>query len=184
MQTPARLIRVTTELSEPRNERKNRMSESRCATCGKFVPDHVITCRDCFSSHGGASEAQPLQAVSPSTNCSAEAGAEAHSDSLINSVVPPNEAIRRDTDALLACPFCGDQRAAVEWEPSDPLWQGDTNRNWFVECRYCGAQGPCSNREDHALRNWAQRAGATNAPAPALAVQRERAIRRNAAGER
>ena len=42
-----------------------------------------------------------LQGCLPSTNCSAEARAEAHSDSLINSVVPPKKAIRSGV-ALIA----------------------------------------------------------------------------------
>lgn len=95
----------------------------------------------------------------PSTNCSAEAGAEAHSDSLINSVVPPKEAIRRPHCVIWLC-----GNAELHW-----INKGDsiqTENGHFTACLDHWICPRCGG-------------GYGTTPPPALALQGVRAIRRN-----
>jgi hypothetical protein len=59
--------------------------------------------------------------------------------------------LRRDlsASACSACPWCGRQWS-IQWEPCEPMAEGDTNRLWFMECG-CGARGPAFNTEPEAL---------------------------------
>lgn len=73
---------------------------------------------------------------------------------------PPPPRDRREMmlgEPLRQCPFCGHAKAKMEWQAVTPIFEDDKTRNWFVECQKCGAQGPCSNREDKARDYWQER---------------------------
>lgn len=65
------------------------------------------------------------------------------------------------SDALKPCPFCGGNDRLIEYHnPKTVL------HPWYrIECEYCGAKGPGSDRGDH-VQEWNTRA-ALSAPQPA-----------------
>jgi len=55
---------------------------------------------------------------------------------------------------LLPCPFCGNNNITIEWEPCEPMCEGDTNRRWFAECGRCSCQGPFAQKENRVAEFW------------------------------
>lgn len=81
-----------------------------CENCGEriqVVPSHELldaTGKTVFVCSPKISRSETAERGLPSTNCSAGAGADAHGDSLINSVVQREKAVRRDKQPLIAIP--------------------------------------------------------------------------------
>lgn len=96
----------------------------------------------------------------PSTNCSAEARAEAHSDSLINSVVPPN---------------ASDPAAPDYWTYSGYNARLKKNGHFFAIVSPDGKNSLSPEAAVELVETLTR--GSTKQPA--LALQGERAIRRN-----
>ena len=52
---------------------------------------------------------------------------------------------------LKSCPFCGDAR---DHEVVEQPLTSDPMPIYFVECSRCGAQGPCEDNKEQAVKSW------------------------------
>lgn len=124
----------------------------QCPQCGGVNDRASCPCCEPRAERSGVP-----QGCLPSANCSAEAGAEAKPNSLISSVVPPKEAVRRDSHIETLLGF-------IElWMKSDIALYHDS---------------PFISNLEHRLDVLREIRRELSKP-PALPAQRERAIRRN-----
>jgi hypothetical protein len=56
---------------------------------------------------------------------------------------------------LGCCPWCG-SKLQVDYEPMSKLCEDDPDRQWYLDCRYCGAEGPRCRTQLEALKMLAE----------------------------